>query len=38
MLSCRELGVMLSDKYKELGSSLLPIKGRATFFNRLGWR
>lgn len=29
---------MVSDKYKELSSSLLPIKGRATCFNRLGWR
>lgn len=38
MLSCRELEVMLSDKYTEFGATLLPIKGRSTFLKRLSWR
>lgn len=33
-MSCRELEVMLSDKYMEFRSSLLPIKGRVTSFKR----
>lgn len=38
MLSCRDLNVLLSDKYMEFSSSLLAVKGRPIFFNRLSWR
>lgn len=37
-MSCRDLNVLLSDKYTEFSSSLLAVKSRPIFFNRLSRR